>query len=578
MNKVIGPQTLEAQEIGRLKYQQAGESFREAMNRIAAGLKDNDEHYHNLRDIFLHQRFLPGGRIQTAIGAGKEVTPYNCFVSGTIEDSFVDGDGSIMERAKQAAATMRMGGGIGYDFSTLRPKGDLIRKLQSHSSGPISFMNIFNAVCEATSSSGHRRGAQMGVLRVDHPDIEEFIRAKQNAHAWRGFNISIAITDEFMEAVLYDRPFSLRWGGDHRREIDAGDLWEKIMRSTWDYAEPGVIFIDTVNRKNNLFYCETISATNPCGEQPLPPFGACLLGSFNLAKYLRSNFPGQGDGAAYYFDKDSLINDIPAVVRAMDNVVDRARYPLPQQRDEAVTKRRMGIGPTALANAIEACGYLYGTPAFVDMESELLGTINRHCYLASIELAKEKGTFPLYNETFYPNGEFIGSLDDDVQELIRKHGIRNSHLTSIAPTGTISQYADNVSSGLEPVFAHRLNRNVNTPDGPKAMEIVDYGVRFLNVYGKQSGEVTADEHVQVLIAAQQHIDSAVSKTCNVNGKMPWADFKSIYMQAWEGGAKGCTTFNQDGQREALLVAAPTKDMEQGLVCKIDPETGRRECE
>lgn len=578
----IGPQTAGADRIHAMKYRGDGEDFREAMNRVAFGLKDTDAHYHELRDILLHQRFLPGGRIQGAIGATRITTPYNCFVSGTIADSFVEDDGSIMDRAKEAAATMRMGGGIGYDFSTLRPKGDLIRKLQSQSSGAVSFMQIFNAVCLATSSSGHRRGAQMGVLRVDHPDIEAFVRAKQNATELRGFNLSIGITNEFMEAALAGRDFDLRFGGQTYRTIDAAALWELIMRSTWDWAEPGVIFIDTVNEQNNLWYCETIAATNPCGEQPLPPFGACLLGSWNLVKYLirQRTFPRVVAGAApveaveYSFDTEAMLADVPAIVRAMDNVVDRARYPMAEQKAEAITKRRMGLGVTGLANAGEACavnGHLYGTPGFLAFEDHVLSTLKRACYLASIELAREKGAFPLYDER-YLKGRFVRRLDDDVRDGIARHGIRNSHLTSIAPTGTISISADNVSSGLEPVFEYVSRRPINTPEGPVEYDFLDYGHSVLGVNGKLTSQVTAEEHVNVLTTAQRHIDSAVSKTCNVAPDMPWADFKDLYRRAWEGGAKGCTTFNLGGKRGALLTAG-----EQGEVCQIDPDTGRREC-
>ena len=351
-----GPQTLAADSLHAMKYRGPGEDFREAMNRVAFGLKDSDRHYHELRQILLYQRFCPGGRIQSAIGSSRSTTAYNCFVSGTIADSFVEGNGSIMSRAHEAAATMRMGGGIGYNFSTLRPRGDLITKLQSQSSGPVSFMHIFDAVCLATSSSGHRRGAQMGILRIDHPDIEEFIRSKQNDTALQGFNISIATTDEFMEAMIAERDFDLRFAGKVYRTLNAAELWEKVMRSTWDYAEPGVVFIDTIDRMNNLWYCETLAATNPCGEQPLPPFGACLLGSFNLVKYLLPKIAPVGS-AQYVFDADQLEEDIPAIVRGMDNVIDRTKYPLAEQKAEALAKRRMGLGVMGLANAIEACGH-----------------------------------------------------------------------------------------------------------------------------------------------------------------------------------------------------------------------------
>jgi ribonucleoside-diphosphate reductase alpha chain len=565
-----------------MKYRGEGEDFREANNRVASALKDSDSHYHTLREITGTQRFMFAGRIQSAMGSARATTPYNCYVSGTIEDSFVHGEGNIMQRAAEAAATMRMGGGIGYDFSSLRPKGDIIRKLQSHSSGPVSFMSIFDAVCKCIASSGHRRGAQMGVLRVDHPDIEEFLHAKQNTSALTGFNISIAVTDDFMEAVQAGRTFNLTWGGEVYREVDAPALWEGVMRSTWDWAEPGVLFIDTINRMNNLWYCETIAATNPCGEQPLPPFGACLLGSFNLAKYIRPSFARPDGSIVWTFDKAQLQEDIPHVVRAMDNVVDRARYPLPQQRMEALNKRRMGLGVTGLANAMEALGFPYGSREALRWTEEVLELIAVEAYRASALLAAEKGAFPLFDAERYLKGEFIKKLPDDVRALIAKHGIRNSHLTSIAPTGTISLCADNVSSGLEPVFDYVTERPVNTPGGVEMVEVEDYGVREFGVRGRRANEVKPQEHIAALTTAQRWVDSAVSKTCNLDGTVAWEDFKRLYSSAWEGGAKGCTTFNIDGKRMALLTGktrgdAPKAD-EPATACFIDPETGRRECQ
>jgi ribonucleoside-diphosphate reductase alpha chain len=594
---MIGPQVPFSQELHAQKYRGEGESFREAMNRVAAALKDNDDHYAKFRDALLGMRFLPAGRIQSAIGSTRKTTPYNCYVSGTIEDSFVEGEGSIMERATQAAATMRMGGGIGYDFSTLRPRGDTIRKLQSSSSGPISFMHIFDTVCRSVASSGHRRGAQMGIMRVDHPDIEEFIRAKQppkevqplwdavagmpegdektklvaslqNTLRLTGFNVSVAITDEFMEAVERGDSFPLRFGGRVYREVDAQDLWESIMRGTWDWAEPGVIFIDAINRMNNLWYCEQIAATNPCGEQPLPPFGACLLGSFNLVQYVR---PGGG------FDWSQFRLDIPAVVRAMDNVVDRALYPLPQQAEEARSKRRMGLGITGLANAAEAMGYMYGTPEFLGFEADVLDTLRDESYMASAMIAKDKGSFPLYDKAKYLQGQFVCTIREDVRAAIARHGIRNSHLTSIAPTGTISLCADNVSSGIEPVFAYAFDRTVVEADGPRIETVRDYGHRVFGVNGKTCDQVTVDEHVAVLTTAAKRVDSAVSKTCNVPSDITWDDFGAVYTAAWAGGAKGCTTFRLGGKRSGILKAKEPEE-KPASACRIDPVTGRHECE
>ena len=608
--KMHGPQVPYSQELHSQKYRGSGESFREAMNRIAAALKDDDQHFADFRDALLGMRFLPAGRIQSAMGSTRQVTPYNCYVSGTINDSFVDGEGSIMVRAAEAAATMRMGGGIGYDFSTLRPRGDLIRKLQSHSSGPISFMHIFDAICKCVASSGHRRGAQMGVMRVDHPDIEEFIHAKQPGKdvqpLWdlvaelpegaqkqqlvmslqqtlklTGFNVSVAITDKFMECVASGEPFPLTFEGRTYREVDARALWDAIMRGTWDWAEPGVLFIDAINRMNNLWYCETIAATNPCGEQPLPPYGACLLGSFNLVKYIYKDGAGR-----FSFDWDQYREDIPQVVRAMDNVVDRAIYPLPQQKQEAKDKRRMGLGITGLANAAEALGHEYGSPAFLAFEAEVLDTLRDESYLASAHIAKVKGSFPKFDKDKYLQGQFIKTLREDVLDAIAKYGIRNSHLTSIAPTGTISLCADNVSSGIEPVFAYSFDRTVIEFSGPRVETVEDYGARVFGVRGKACSRVTVQEHVAALTVAAQRVDSAVSKTCNVPSDISWEDFKNVYVSAWEGGAKGCTTFRLGGKRSGILVVkddgsepeadAPAEEPESQ--CRIDPATGRHECE
>lgn len=632
---MYGPQVPYSQELHAQKYRGDGETFRAAMNRIAGTLSDNDQHYADFREMLLNMRFLPAGRIQSAIGSTRRVTPYNCYVAGTIQDSFVHPEGNetapaglagamaevmadvfglrtssgpIMQIAQQAAATMRMGGGIGYDFSTLRPRGDLIRKLKSHSSGPVSFMSIFDAVCKCVASSGHRRGAQMGVMRVDHPDIEEFVSAKQPAREveplWdavaampegpekarlfsslqstlrlTGFNVSVAITDRFMQCVESGEPFPLTFGGQVYREVDAKALWETIMRNTWDWAEPGVLFIDTINRLNNLHYCETIAATNPCGEQPLPPHGACLLGSFNLVKYMSRNSAG-----AFSFDWDQYREDIPHAVRAMDNVVDAAIYPLPEQEREAKTKRRMGLGITGLANAAEALGFPYGTPAFLDFEAKVLDMLRDESYAASAMLAGVKGSFPLFDADKYLAGEFVKTLPESVRALIRKFGMRNSHLTSIAPTGTISLCADNVSSSIEPVFAYSFDRTVIEFSGPRVETVHDYGAQVFGVRGKTADRVTVAEHVKALTVAANRVDSAVSKTCNVPSDVNWETFKEVYRSAWEGGAKGCTTFRLGGKRSGIFVAKedgaadPVQPPVPEAQCRIDLATGRRECD
>ena len=413
----------------------------------------------------------------------------------------------------------------------------------------------------------------MGHLIVSHPDIETFIHAKQNSHKLTGFNLSVLVTDEFMQAVERDTHFPLTFEGEFYRYVSATDLWNQIMRATWDYAEPGVIFIDTINRANNLSYCETISATNPCGEQPLPPYGACLLGSFNLVKYLLRL------GCAYAFDYEQFKEDIPHVVRAMDNVVDRTRYPLPEQQEEAKSKRRMGLGITGTANAIEALGYPYGSPGFIRNLNTIMSTLKLEAYRASIELAKEKGPAPMIGtmlqRELYTSTPFIQLMPEDIIQGIREHGIRNSHLLSIAPTGTISLCADNISSGVEPVFACSFDRTVVEFEGPRVERVVDYGWSKLNVMAKTADEVTAQEHLDVLIEASKHVDSAVSKTCNIGDSVPWEDFKEIYMKAWRGGARGITTFRAAGKRKGILVA---KEEVVEEACYYDPETGAKSCD
>ena len=567
---VHGPTLPFSVETHKRKYRQEGETCREAMSRIANTLADDPPHFYKFRDILLPQRFLPGGRVQASIGSPRKTTAFNCFVSGTIEDSM----NGIMEAAKEAAQTMRLGGGIGYDFSTIRPRGDLITTLDSKSSGILSFMQIFDSVCKTVASAGQRRGAQMGVLRVDHPDIEEFIEAKTNDHNLTQFNVSVGVTNEFMRCVERGKDFELSFGGRVYRTVDARYLFDKIMRATWDWAEPGILFIDKIEEMNNLYYCETIAATNPCGEQPLPPYGACLLGSFNMVKYLQKN------GDKYTLDWELFDEDIPTVVQAMDNIIDRTIYPLPQQEKEAKDKRRMGLGVTGMANAGEALGKPYGSPAYLRWQDKVLKTLANESYRASAMIAKEKGTFPLYEPEMLFGG-FMSRLDEDVVDLINKHGLRNSHLTSIAPTGTISISADNVSSGIEPVFSTHYDRTVIDDEGLQRVErVTDYGYRELGVTNPVTAdECSIDEHVNVLIHAAKWVDSAVSKTLNVGKDVSWADFKSIYVRAWKGGAKGCTTFRAAGERYGILNKVDVaEDTGEGGACYIDVATGKKECD
>ena len=563
-----GPEASISQEIDEMKYRQKDESFDQKIKRIARALSDGAEHRYDLESILGNMRFLPAGRVQSAVGSNRITTAYNCFVSGVIEDNM----NSIMGKASEAAETMRRGGGIGYDFSRIRPRGDKIKSLDSQASGPVSFMGIFDAVCQTIASSGHRRGAQMGVLRVDHPDIEEFIMAKRNSDKLTGFNVSVGITDKFMEALTndLDSSFTLEFEGRPYKTICAKDLWDKIMDSTWDWAEPGVLFVDRIAEMNNLYYCEDIFATNPCGEQPLPPYGACLLGSFNLTKYVEEktfNFP-------------QFKEDIYHVVRAMDNVIDRTIYPLKQQSDEAKDKRRMGLGVTGLANAGEIMGLPYASDEFMTWAEKVFACLRDTCYKASALIAKDKGPFPLYRED-YLKSNFVRGLPASVKKLIREHGIRNSHLTSIAPTGTISLVADNVSGGIEPVFNHYYDRTIQTFEGPKVERVKDYAYEK-GVEGRTANDINVKEHLAVLLLAQNYIDSACSKTCNVGDDITYDDFKQVYVDAWKGGAKGCTTFRLSGKRFGILQTVEedkddSDEEEKVEACFIDPQSGQKEC-
>tara|TARA_R110000787_G_scaffold37078_3_gene94448 strand:+ start:18097 stop:19794 length:1698 start_codon:yes stop_codon:yes gene_type:complete len=563
-----GPTLPISQEVHALKHRGEGESFYEAACRQAGTLSDDEDHRNTLKNMFLEQRAMLAGRVQAAVGAARKVTPFNCFVASTIDDS-MDG---IMNVAKEAAQTMRMGGGIGFDFSTLRPRGSRIITLDSEASGAVSFMDIFDAVCGTVSSAGNRRGAMMGVLRVDHPDIEEFIHAKQNKYRLRNFNISVGITDKFMEAVKAGTDFELNWNG-HRpyRVVDAKSLWDQIMRATWEWAEPGVLFIDRINEMNNLYYIEDIAATNPCAEQPLPPYGACLLASLNLVKYVSG-----GLETGFKFNWNKFSDDISPLVRAVDNVIESAIFPLDEQKAEAFNKRRIGIGITGLANAGEAVtGEAYGSTKFLTFTTKVLKVLRDEAYKASIEIAKEKGSFPLFDKEKYLESAFIKTLPKEIQESIAEFGIRNSHLLSIAPTGTISLSADNVSSGIEPVFRHEYQRTVLMPNGPIQETVKDYGLENFGVKGVTANVLDIDAHLSVLVTTQKYIDSAVSKTCNVGADVTWDDFQNLYMTAWEQKCKGCTTHRDAGSRAGILQEL---SIEEGEACYYDPDTGTKSCE
>jgi len=522
-------------------------------------------------------KYLPAGRILAGAGTKRSVTLFNCFVMGTIPDDM----SGIFEHLREAALTMQQGGGIGYDFSTLRPKGAPVKGVGADASGPLSFMDVWDAMCRTIMSAGHRRGAMMATLRCDHPDIENFIEAKQQPGRLRMFNLSVLVTDAFMQAVKEDGPWELKFGGTTFRVVRARELWDRIMRSTYAAAEPGVIFIDRINRANNLSYCETISATNPCGEQPLPPYGACLLGSINLTTLVRDPF-----GPKAQLDLAELDRLVRVAVRMMDNVIEASNFPLPQQTHEAISKRRIGLGVTGLADALIMCEARYGSARAVELTDQWMRAMTRAAYLASVDLAKEKGSFALFDRDAYLKSEFVQRLDLDVQDAIAQHGIRNALLTSIAPTGTISLFADNVSSGLEPVFSFKYTRNVLMPDGARqAEEVTDYAYRL---YHRLKGEdaplpdyfvdaqtLSPQDHVLMQATVQKHIDSSISKTINVPVDLDFEAFKDVYLMAYETGCKGCTTYRPNEVTGAVLEVAKEKEQkakQPELPLSLKPES------
>ncbi len=499
-------------------------------------------------------RFLPAGRILAGAGTSREVTLFNCFVMGTIPDDM----GGIFAHLREAALTLQQGGGIGYDFSSLRPRGALVRGVGADASGPLSFMDVWDAMCRTIMSAGSRRGAMMGTLRCDHPDIEDFVTAKRDPDRLRMFNVSVLVTDAFIQAVREDASWDLVFGGEVYKTIRARDLWQQIMQSTYDQAEPGVIFIDRINQTNNLWYCEDVLSTNPCGEQPLPPYGACLLGSINLARLVKRPFEPDAE-----LDLDGLSDLVPTAVRMLDDAIDASRFPLEQQREEARAKRRIGLGITGLADALIMCGLTYGSKQAVAATERWLRVLRREAYLASVDLARERGAFPLFDREKFLQGHTIRQLDDDVREAIATHGIRNGVLTSVAPTGTISILANNVSSGLEPVYSLSYSRTVLMPDGTRRKERVrDYALEeFHRIKGADAElpeafvdaqHLSPSAHVVMQAAVQKYIDASVSKTINVPADIGFEAFKDVYMQAYEMGCKGCTTYRPNPVTGAVL--------------------------
>lgn len=523
-------------------------------------------------------RFLPGGRILAGAGSHRQVTLLNCFVMGTLEDS-TDG---IFDGLKQGALTMQQGGGVGYDFSTLRPRGTRARRAGTIASGPVSFMRIWDAMCATMLSTGARRGAMMGTLRCDHPDVEEFVEAKGARGELRNFNMSVLVTDDFVRAVRADDEWPLvfptsadggagelvvrRWSGGrdpvpcrvHRR-VRARELWSKIMRSTYDHAEPGVLFIDRINRTNNLAYAEQIGATNPCGEIPLPPYGACDLGSINLTTLVEHPFT-----SGVRFDWDALRETAAVATRMLDDVLDATRYPLPEQEEHVRAARRIGLGLTGLADTLVMLGLEYASDEGRAFAAGVMREICHAAYRASIDLARERGSFAAFDREKFLDAAFVRTLPDDVRAGIAAHGIRNSHLTAIAPSGTISLLANNVSSGLEPIFDLRYARRVLQANGcALEHEVVDYAYRaFTEAFPGTplpatfvtARQLPPEAHLAMQAALQPFVDNAISKTINVPADYPFDAFERLYELAYDAGLKGCTTFRENPVTGEILAS------------------------
>jgi len=575
------------------KYAKGQETSIDAVNRRVARALAQAEHpdqraHWELRFAqALHAGFIPAGRIQSAAGTGLSATLINCFVQpvGDSISQVEDGHPGIYTALTEAAETMRRGGGVGYDFSRIRPRGAWVGSTQSSASGPVSYMRVFDRSCETVESAGARRGAQMGVLRCDHPDIQEFIRAKDSGDL-KNFNLSVGVTDAFMQAVQDGTEVKLvhraepgiaqkETGAYQDSHADGGlwvyshqparELWDQIMRSTYDHAEPGVLFLDHINRDNNLSYCENIAATNPCAEQPLPPYGCCCLGSIDLTRFVREPFE---DSA--HFDAGAFAEVARVATRMLDNVLDVTVWPLPQQQEEARSKRRIGMGFTGLGDALVMLNLRYDTEPARAMARRIAEEMRDAAYEASVELARERGAFPLFNADLYLTGTtFASRLPQPLRDRIRAHGLRNSHLLSIAPTGTISlAFADNASNGIEPAFSWTYTRKKRMPDGStRAYEVEDHAWRlYRHLKGETAAltpafvtalEMSAQAHEAMVAAVAPCIDTAISKTVNVPADYPYTQFQDLYLDAWRSGLKGLATYRPNSVLGSVLsVSAP----------------------
>jgi ribonucleoside-diphosphate reductase alpha chain len=570
------------------KYAKGDESsITQVRARVALALAQVEEPKHRKKyaDAFLwamQHGFIPAGRVNSAAGTDLQSTLINCFVQ-PVGDSItetINGKPGIYTALAQAAETMRRGGGVGYNFSGIRPKGARVKGTGSCASGPLSYMRVFDRSCETVESAGARRGAQMAVLNVTHPDITDFITAKQERGQLNNFNVSVGVTDAFMQAVHNDTMFelvhvaepseSLKAQGTYQRadglwvyrSVRARDVWDSIMQSTYSAAEPGVLYLDRINAENNLAYCELIEATNPCGEQPLPDYGCCCLGSLNLTSYVIDPFSPQAR-----FDYESLRKATGLAVRMLDNVLTATHWPLVDQKKEADAKRRLGLGFTGLGDMLIMMGLRYDSQQGRDLAADVARVMRDTAYEASVSLARERGPFPLFQADAYLKAGFASRLPDALKADIRKHGIRNSHLTSIAPTGTISlAFADNASNGIEPAFSWFYKRTKRMPDGSKKdYTVEDHAYRVFRAMGGDVSalpeafvsalQISAMDHMLMVAAVAPYVDAAISKTVNVPADYPYEDFKDLYMQAWEKGLKGITTYRPNSILGAVLSVA-----------------------